>query len=141
MRGKGLCFSLLMRCTDSIPWNPNPVDIFNATSGLWTTAAFSVARTNVVATSLPNDGLAIFAGGDGESYVLILEIARGWCVFGEGGYFCVGRVAPLLVPLPLLPLPLFLLPLIADALRRCKWQCCERRHLQCDEWFVDHCCP
>jgi len=41
----------------------NTVDIFNARSGIWTTAALSVARYYVAATSLPNDGLAIFAGG------------------------------------------------------------------------------
>jgi hypothetical protein len=41
----------------------NTVDIFNAKSGIWTTAALSVARYYVVATSLPSDGLAIFAGG------------------------------------------------------------------------------
>jgi len=41
----------------------NTVDIFNATSGIWTTAVLSVARYYVAATSLPNDGLAMFAGG------------------------------------------------------------------------------
>ena len=41
----------------------NTVNIFNATSGIWTTADLSVARYHLVATSLPNDGLAIFAGG------------------------------------------------------------------------------
>ena len=41
----------------------NTVDIFNARSGIWTTAALSVARYGLAATSLPNDGLAIFAGG------------------------------------------------------------------------------
>ncbi len=39
------------------------VDIFNATSGRWTTAALSVARLYLAATSLPEQGLAIFAGG------------------------------------------------------------------------------
>ncbi len=43
----------------------NTVDIFNATSGSWITAALSVARLNLAATSLPNQGLAIFAGGTG----------------------------------------------------------------------------
>ena len=43
----------------------NTVDIFNATSGIWTTAALSVNRSGLAATSLPNDGLAIFAGGWG----------------------------------------------------------------------------
>jgi hypothetical protein len=41
----------------------NVVDIFNVRSGAWTTAALSAARYNLAATSLPNDGLAIFAGG------------------------------------------------------------------------------
>ena len=41
------------------------VDIFDASSGKWTTAALSVARYALAATSLPNQGLAIFAGGQG----------------------------------------------------------------------------
>ena len=41
----------------------NTVDIFHATSGTWSTAALSAARMHLVATSLPNQGLAIFAGG------------------------------------------------------------------------------
>ena len=43
----------------------NTVDIFNAASGEWSTAALSVARYNLAATSLPDQGLAIFAGGLG----------------------------------------------------------------------------
>ena len=39
------------------------VDIFNATSGAWSTAALSQARNDLAATSLPNVGVAIFAGG------------------------------------------------------------------------------
>jgi hypothetical protein len=34
-----------------------------ACPGAWSTAALSVALFNVAATSLPNQGLAIFAGG------------------------------------------------------------------------------
>ena len=41
----------------------NTVDIFNARSGIWTTAVLSVNRSYLAATSLLNDGLAIFAGG------------------------------------------------------------------------------
>ena len=41
------------------------VDIFDASSGKWTTAALSVPRDGLAATSLPNQGLAIFAGGYG----------------------------------------------------------------------------
>ncbi len=39
------------------------VDIYNARSGVWTTAILSVGRSDLAATSLPNDGLAIFGGG------------------------------------------------------------------------------
>jgi hypothetical protein len=55
---------LLMPCAGSSV-AVTTVDIFNATSGIWTTAALSVARWNIAATSLPNEGLAIFAGGIG----------------------------------------------------------------------------
>jgi hypothetical protein len=41
----------------------NAVDIFHVTSGAWSTAALSVARQCIAATSLPNVGVAIFAGG------------------------------------------------------------------------------
>jgi hypothetical protein len=43
------------------------VDIFNTTNRQWTTAALSVATDGHAATSLPNQGLAIFAGGWGAS--------------------------------------------------------------------------
>ena len=43
----------------------NVVDIFDASSGQWRTAALSVARGNLAATTLPNQGLAFFAGGYG----------------------------------------------------------------------------
>ena len=66
---------MLIRCAD-VSFNVvNTVDIFNATSGVWTTAALSVARYGLAATSLPNEGLAIFAGGQGASYVLMSVIA------------------------------------------------------------------
>jgi hypothetical protein len=61
----------------------NTVDIFNATSGVWTNANLSVARYSLAATSLPNEGLAIFAGGSSASYVSMTVIARGWCL-GRG---------------------------------------------------------
>ncbi len=54
----------LMRCADGSGYS-STVDIFNAGSGQWTTAALSVARVYLAATSLPNHGLAIFAGGGG----------------------------------------------------------------------------
>ena len=54
----------LTPCADSTVYS-NVVDIFNVTSGAWSTAALSVARWNLAATSLPNLGVAIFAGGSG----------------------------------------------------------------------------
>jgi hypothetical protein len=47
----------------------NVVDIFDATARTWSTAALSEARYYLAATSLPNAGLAIFAGGLGTCFV------------------------------------------------------------------------
>jgi hypothetical protein len=44
------------------------VDIFNVSSGYWSTAALSVARSSLAATSLPNHAVAIFAGGKSTCY-------------------------------------------------------------------------
>ena len=66
-----------MRCLEGSGADSfNTVDIFNATNGTWSTAALSVARQSLVATSLPNDGLAIIAGGYGAQYVLIAVIGE-----------------------------------------------------------------
>ena len=71
-----------MPCADVSDVPFNTVDIFNARSGIWTTAALSVARYYLAATSLPNDGLAIFAGGlYGAQYVL-KSLIIGGCVYG-----------------------------------------------------------
>jgi hypothetical protein len=51
----------LMPCAAAVGKSSNAVDMFNATSGAWSIAALSVARSDLAATSLPN--LAIFAGG------------------------------------------------------------------------------
>jgi hypothetical protein len=40
----------------------NAVDLYNSTSGTWSTAQLSVARQRLAATSVGN--VAIFAGGD-----------------------------------------------------------------------------
>ncbi len=53
------CASLMPRAAGGV--FSSAVDIFNVTSGAWSTAALSVARGYLAATSLPN--LAIFAGG------------------------------------------------------------------------------
>ena len=61
---EGARFELLLLIADSDVDYSNVVDIFDVSSGRWSTAVLSVARFNLAATSLPNQGLAIFAGGD-----------------------------------------------------------------------------
>jgi hypothetical protein len=41
----------------------NSVDMFNASSGLWSTAILRAARSSLAATSLPDQGLVMLAGG------------------------------------------------------------------------------
>ncbi len=65
LRTLSSCFGLLMCCAVSSGSGSAVVDIFDAISWKWKTAALSVARWNLAATSLPNQGLAIFAGGQG----------------------------------------------------------------------------
>jgi hypothetical protein len=69
------------------------VDIFDATIGLWATAALSVSTWDLAATSLPNQGLAIFAGGrfPGMYDFLFFEllILQGGVMWESGGMCCV----------------------------------------------------
>ena len=67
---------MLMRCAGAGGSLSNAVDIFDATSGRWTTYALSVARYLLAATSLPNQGLAIFGGGQtsGAYFILFFEL-------------------------------------------------------------------
>ena len=61
---EGARFELLLLIADSgSSTSSSVVDIFNWSSGRWTTTALSVRRNGLSATSLPNQGLAIFAGG------------------------------------------------------------------------------
>jgi hypothetical protein len=65
-------FGLLIACASLMPCAAvggysNTADIFNVTSGAWSTASLSVARQYLAATSLPDLGVAIFAGGQGTS--------------------------------------------------------------------------
>ncbi len=61
---EGARFELLLLIADSgIMTASDVVDIFDGSSGRWRTAALSVARSSPLATSLPNQGLAIFASG------------------------------------------------------------------------------
>jgi hypothetical protein len=57
-----MTFVCLMPCAGS-DGSSKVVDIFNVAAGTWSTAALSQARGYLAATSLPNVGVAIFAGG------------------------------------------------------------------------------
>ncbi len=59
------------------------VDIFNVRAGTWSTAALIQARGYLAATSLPDAGVAIFAGGDSTSCDCL------FCVLRDG-YGCEG---------------------------------------------------
>ena len=71
----------------------NAVDIFDGTSGRWTTAALSAPKGSLAATSLPNQGLAIFAGGwtSGAYFILFVEllILHDGVMWELGGMCCV----------------------------------------------------
>ena len=70
----------------------NAVDIFDATSGRWTTAALSVARDVFAATSLPEQGLAIFAGGGtGLRFCFELLILGDGVMWESWGHVLRGR--------------------------------------------------
>ncbi len=49
------------------------VDIFDGNTGKWHTAQLSVARRGLSATSLPIQGLALFAGGYGAFFFLLIS--------------------------------------------------------------------
>ena len=87
---EGVRFELLLLIADSGYYFFNVVDIFDGSSGRWSTAVLSAARGYLAATSLPNDGLAIFAGGDGASRVLMSVIGGGGRV---GGARCAAAAA------------------------------------------------
>jgi hypothetical protein len=80
---------LLIACASLMPCAANPggisnaVDIFNVTSGAWSTAALSVARYGLAATSLPNVGVAIFAGG-GDTFCDVYFRIVACCVLRVG---------------------------------------------------------
>ncbi len=78
----------LTPCAASTDYS-NVVDFFNATAGTWSTAALSVARGYLAATSLPSAGLAFFAGGFGTCLLCLFKLMRdamvceGGCVSGR----------------------------------------------------------
>jgi hypothetical protein len=104
------------------------VDIFNVVTGGWSTAALSQARYGLAAASLPNAGVAFFAGGLSSScdyYARCCKMGvgvRGMCDWVECG---CGYHASL-----------------SHALcseQQGLLQCCG--HLQCGDWNLEHCSP
>jgi hypothetical protein len=73
------------------------VDIYNVITGIWSTAVLSEARALLAATSLPNQGLAIFAGGSGTLFDCYCDDCReayglrGMCGGGWGDGCMRGR--------------------------------------------------
>ncbi len=63
----------------------NVVDIFDGNDGTWHTAQLSVARYYLSATSLPSQGLALFAGGCGA---IVLEYKLSNIGIFCGRFFC-----------------------------------------------------
>jgi hypothetical protein len=59
--------------------------------GTWSTAALSVARYYLAATSLPNLGVAIFAGGYSTFFMLVFVALREGC-FLRGELNCLSGV-------------------------------------------------
>ncbi len=64
----------LMPCAAESGGNSSVVDIFNVTSGTWSTAALSQARYGLAATSLPDAGVVIFAGGLCTSCDMLFDV-------------------------------------------------------------------
>ncbi len=85
----------------------NAVDLYNYTSGTWSTANLSVARFRLAATSVGN--VAIFAGGSVGDCSLTLFVERllfGLMSVGDGVTFaCLRRAACCLMCLRFRRLP------------------------------------
>jgi hypothetical protein len=63
----------------------NYVDIFDGNDGTWHTAQLSSGRRDLSATSLPSQGLALFAGG---SSAFVLEFKPSNIGMFNGRFFC-----------------------------------------------------
>ena len=69
------------------PSDPDPntvydtVDIYNATAGEWSRWSLSIARQQLAAASLPDLGLAFFAGGRDASLGITLLLSKFHALF------------------------------------------------------------
>jgi hypothetical protein len=76
--GMGSCFRHGLRLMFTTVGTPSSaVDIYNAKSGSWSTAALSSARSLLSSATLPDLGVAFFAGGWGANSGLGKELSSG----------------------------------------------------------------
>jgi hypothetical protein len=66
----------LIPCAVGFDFYSSVVDIFNVTAGTWSAANLSQGRLGLAATSLPDAGVAIFAGGDSTSCDCLFCVLR-----------------------------------------------------------------
>ncbi len=71
--------AVLLHCACSLLVHAAAQKVASETFGNWSTAALSEARYRLAATSLPNQGLAIFAGGIGASFDCYCDDCREAC--------------------------------------------------------------
>ncbi len=71
--------ALLLHCACSMLVHTAAEKIVSESLGTWSTANLSEARHSAAATSLPNQGLAFFAGGQGTSSDFYRDDCREGC--------------------------------------------------------------
>ena len=71
--------AVLLHCVCSLLVNAEAQKVALESLGPWSTANLSEARSYLAATSLPNQGLAIFAGGQGTSCCCFCDDCKGAC--------------------------------------------------------------
>jgi hypothetical protein len=71
--------AVLLHCACSLLVHAAAQKVVSESLGTWSTANLSEARSNLAATSLPNEGLAIFAGGQGTSCDFYCDDCREGC--------------------------------------------------------------
>ena len=76
--------AVLLHCACSLLVHTAAQKVVSESLGPWSTAVLSEARQNLAATSLPNQGLAIFAAGYGTSCDCYCDDCRGAC--GVSGF-------------------------------------------------------
>jgi hypothetical protein len=114
----------LMPCAESWVDESSVVDIFNVATGFLYTSVLSRFRHLLAATSLPNAGVAIFAGGASTSYYVYSRCCnmgvgvRGMCEWVECG--CVYDAS------------------LSHALCSWRWSSTICGHLPRGDWNLEH---